>query len=163
MLTLTGWLTFIGWQSGVAATSFMVGTIIQGLIVLNYESYAYRSWHGTLLVIGVTSFGIAFNTIFARRLPLVENILMVLHVLGFFIVVFVLWILGPRADAKAVFTEFRNNGGWSTDGTSFLVGLNPLVVSLLGFDCVAHMCRLKISFYLSVSAFGNLLLTKPTL
>lgn len=136
MLTLTGWLTFIGWQSGVAGTSFMVGTIIQGLIVLNYESYAYRSWHGTLLVIGVTSFGIAFNTIFARRLPLVENILMVLHVLGFFIVGFVLWILGPRADAKAVFTEFRNNGGWSTDGTSFLVGLNPLVVSLLGFDCV---------------------------
>ncbi|KAJ9645999.1 hypothetical protein H2199_003042 [Coniosporium tulheliwenetii] len=136
---LTGWLTFIGWQSGVAGTSFMVGTTIQGLIVLNYDSYSFQSWHGTLLVIGVTSFGIAFNTIFARRLPLVENILMVLHVLGWFPIALPLWILGPRADAKAVFTEYRNNGGWSTNGTSFLVGLNPLVISLLGFDCVAHM------------------------
>lgn len=31
----------------------MVGTIIQGLIIINNEDYVFQAWHGTLLSIAV--------------------------------------------------------------------------------------------------------------
>lgn len=53
--------------------------------------------------------------------------------------IIVLWTLAPRHNAHDAFLLFVNNGGWSSQGTSFFVGLYPLVVSLIGFDSVVHM------------------------
>ena len=37
-----GWLSVLGWQIAVTSTSFQAGTQIQGLLVLNYDSYVYQ-------------------------------------------------------------------------------------------------------------------------
>lgn len=60
------------------------------MIALNNDDYAVNGqqpWHGTLLVIAVTAFAIFFNTALAKKLPLVEGLLLVLHVVGFFAII----------------------------------------------------------------------------
>jgi amino acid transporter len=118
-----------------------VGTGLQGLVVLNVSTYEPEPWHGTLIVIGVGCFAVFFNTFLSKKLPLVEGMILLLHVVGLFAIMIPLLILAPKSNSKTVFTEFTNNGGWPTDGVSFMVGLNPIVISLLGFDSSVHMCK----------------------
>jgi amino acid transporter len=113
--------------------------MIQGLLILNNPDYIPESWHGTLLVIAVTAFCIIFNTFLAKRLPLVEGMVLIIHVLGFFAVLVPMWVLAPRGDPSTVFTEFQNLGGWETTGLSFMVGLLAPVYTLIGADSAVHM------------------------
>jgi hypothetical protein len=68
-----GWLTAIGWQVYSASVFFLVGTVIQGLIVLNDASYIFKRWHGTLLAIAANVLSIAFNTVLASQLPYIRT------------------------------------------------------------------------------------------
>lgn len=138
---MTGWLCFTGWQSAITGIGMLVATIIQGLAVLNNPEYTPQRWQSTLLVICVVSFCMVVNTFFARRLPLVESALAVVHFGGLFVVMIILWTLGPRNNAHDAFLQLNNDGGWSSDGLSMLVGLYPLTLCLLGFDSQVHMCK----------------------
>ncbi len=129
----------LGWQTGLASLAFLAGTMIQGLLVLNNADYVFEAWHGTLLVIAITAFCIIFNTFLAKKLPMVEGMVLIIHVIGFFAVLIPLWLLAPRGDPAKVFTEFVNVGGWSTDGLSFMVGLLAPVYTLIGADSAVHM------------------------
>jgi choline transport protein len=136
---IIGWLCVLGWQTGAANTSFLAGTQIQGLIVLNYPNYVFQRWHGTLLTCAVASFSVFFNTFLAKKLPLVEGIVLIIHVFGFFAVIVTLWVLGPRGDAAEVFTTFNNFGNWNSNATSALVGILAVMIPLLGADAAVHM------------------------
>lgn len=136
---ITGWLCATGWQCAIVSISFLAGTIIQGLIILNDPTYVFERWHGTMLVIAITSFAILFNTFLAKKLPMVEGLILIIHIVGLFAIVIPLWVLAPRNTATAVFTEFTNAGGWNSKGTSVMVGLSTSIVSMLGFDCGVHM------------------------
>lgn len=136
---IVGWLCFTGWQCAITSITFLAGTIIQGLIVLNHASYVATAWQGTLLIIAITSFAIFFNTVLAKKLPLVEGLLLVLHVLGMVAIFITLWTLAPTADAKTVWTQFTNGGGWNSNGTATMVGLLSPIISSIGFDCAVHM------------------------
>lgn len=136
---LVGWISVFGWQIGLASLTFIVGTVIQGLIVLNDATYVFERWHGTLLVIAIVAFCILFNSFFASKLPLVEGMVLIIHTLGFFAVLISLWVLSPRSSASDVFGVVTNSGGWSTNGLSFMVGLLTPVYTLLGADSAVHM------------------------
>ena len=123
------------------AIAFLAGTIIQGLIILNDPTYIFERWHGTMLVIAITAFAILFNTFLAKKLPMVEGLILIIHIVGLFAIVIPLWVLAPRNTAAAVFTQFSNGGGWSSTGTSVMIGLSTSIVSMLGFDCGVHMCK----------------------
>ncbi len=122
--------------------AFIAGTVIQGLITLNNPGYEAKPWHGTLLTIAVTAFSIFFNTCLAKKLPIVEALILGIHIIGLFAIIIPLWVLSPRQDAKAVFTTFSNTGGWSSTGLAVMVGLVTSLFSLVGFDCTVHMCKL---------------------
>jgi len=139
---MVGWLCVLGWQTGSAASAFLCGMLIQGLGVLNYPDYNYQRWQGTLIVIGITLVCCIFNTFLARRLPLVEGTVLILHILGFFAILIPLWILAPRAPASMVFTQFVNPG-WSSNGLACLVGILTPTVSLLGSDAATHMSEVS--------------------
>ncbi|RMD43711.1 hypothetical protein DV735_g1452, partial [Chaetothyriales sp. CBS 134920] len=136
---LSGWLTAIGWQVYNASVCFLVGTIIQGLIVLNDETYIFQRWHGTLLAIAVVVFSISFNTVLASRLPVIEGMVLALHILGFFGIIIPLWVMAPRAPADVALLHFINDGGWPTTGLSAMVGLLAPIAVLIGYDCSVHM------------------------
>ncbi|KAJ0426478.1 amino acid/polyamine transporter I [Aspergillus carlsbadensis] len=138
---ITGWLTAIGWQCAIVSIAMLAGTIIQGLIVLNDVNYVFEAWHGTLLVIAITTFSILFNTFLAKNLPMVEALILIIHVVGLFAIIIPLWVLAPRNNAKAVFTEFNNGGGWNSAGTATLVGFSTTITSMIGYDCSVHMCE----------------------
>ena len=105
---------------------------------MNIPGYQFKRYHGTLLVIGLAFFAIIFNTILAKKLPLIEGLLVFLHILGVVIMV-PLWVITPLRDAHSVFLDFTNNGGWSTNGLSTMIGMLPVALSLLGLDCSVHM------------------------
>lgn len=136
---LVGYTSVVGWQIGLASLTFIVGTVIQGLITLNDASYVFERWQGTLLVIAVVAFCIIFNSFLASKLPMVEGTVLIIHVLGFFAVLITLWVLSPRGNASDVFGTLTNLGGWSSDGLSFMVGLLTPVYTLLGADSAVHM------------------------
>jgi hypothetical protein len=76
-------LCVLGWQTGIASVAFLAGGQIQGLIILNNNNYVPERWHSTLLIVAVASFAILFNTLLARKLPLVEATVLVLHIFSF--------------------------------------------------------------------------------
>ena len=134
-----GWTSVLGWQTGLASLAFLAGTMIQGLLVLDDADYVFQPWHGTLLVIAITAFCIIFNTFLAKKLPIVETMVLVIHLLGFFAILVPLWVLAPQSSPSEVFTEFLNLGGWSTTGLAFMVGLLSPIYTLLGADSAVHM------------------------
>lgn len=136
---IVGWLTFTGWQSAITAIGSLVAGAIQGLIALHNPDYGWERWHTTLMTIAVVFFCVLINIYVAKRLPLVESFLAFIHFGGLFIVIVVLWTLSPRNNAHDAFLEFSNNGGYASDGVSFMVGLLPLTLCLLGFDSQVHM------------------------
>ncbi|KAF2502800.1 amino acid transporter [Lophium mytilinum] len=136
---LVGWLCVLGWQTGIPSVGYLAGTQIQGLIILNNPSYFPERWHGTLLVIAIATFSIVFNTVLARKLPLIEGAVLILHICGFFAILIVLWVLAPRSKASDVFGVFQDNGGWGNVGLSCLVGQLAPVFGLLGSDSATHM------------------------
>ncbi|KAL8822278.1 MAG: hypothetical protein Q9191_006981 [Dirinaria sp. TL-2023a] len=136
-----GWLLAMGWQGSVVGLSFAAGTIIEGLIILNNDSYKAHQWHGTLLVIGVVAFAIIFNTTLAKRLPLIENMLLFVHALGLFAVIIPLLVMGKKNSGKEALLQFTNAGNWSTMGTAVMIGLLTPLGSMMGFDCMVHMAE----------------------
>lgn len=123
----------------MATTSFAATQQLQGLIALNSPSYIIKGWHSTLFTVAITAFAILWNTLFVRKLPLVEGIGLILHVLGFFAFVIVLWVTGPRSDSKTVWTKFEDNTGWGNQGLATLVGILGPVVTLIGSDSSCHL------------------------
>jgi choline transport protein len=75
---------------------------------------------------------------------MVEGLVLIIHLLGFFAIVIPLWILAPRNSAQAVFTQFSNAGGWSTTGLSVMVGMLSPIYALLGVDSAVHMCMCRV-------------------
>jgi choline transport protein len=131
----------MGWQTAAATVSYLSGKQIQGLIILNNPSYVPKPWHGTLLIWAVLAVCFVFNTFFSRKLPLVEGIIVVLHVAGFFTVIIPLWVMGDRGSTRDVFTAFEDNMGWNNIPISTIVGLVGPASCFIGIEAGAHMAE----------------------
>lgn len=119
----TGWTTLIAWQAALSSTAYFGGTMIQGLLILNYKDYVFERWHGTLLFYAIIALSVFINTYLARLLPQFEMNVLMVHILGFFTVLIPLVYLTPTGSASDVFATFVNTG-WSPQGLSFFIGLS---------------------------------------
>jgi hypothetical protein len=138
-----GWLCAITWQTSVAGGSYFAGTLIQGLFVLNVKNYNFERWHGTLLTFAFLLVALVFNTFLARKLPMVEGLFVICHILG--IVIFIpLLFLSPRRSGGSPLVEFYNPGGWSSEGLATMIGTLSPTAALIGFDCSIHMGMLSL-------------------
>ena len=95
----------------------------------------------------ISVFATLFNTVLARKLPLAEWVLLIVHVVGLFAVVITLWTKAPRGTAEDAFINLANTGGWPTTGTAFIVGLYTPIPSMMGFDSVIHMGMKPLSLH----------------
>ncbi|KAL2057520.1 hypothetical protein ABVK25_001904 [Lepraria finkii] len=129
---ITGWLTSIAWVAVLATGSIYVGTIIQGLIILNYPDYESQKWQGTLLCWLVIAVAVFVNTVVSGLLPIIEGIILVFHVLGFVAVLILLVYLAPHGSVATVFQTSLNEGGWPTQGLSYCVGFIGNVATFVG-------------------------------
>jgi amino acid transporter len=139
---LVGWLGVLGWQTGAATVSYLAGKQIQGLILLNNPSYVMKAWHGTMLIWAVLAICLVFNTFFSRQLPLVEGIIVILHILGFFAVIIPLWVLSDRTQsARDIFTIFQDNMTWGSIPFAVILGLTGAVSTFVGVEAGAHLAE----------------------
>ena len=141
---LTGWTTVIGWQALAASGGYLVGTQIQGVIILNHSDYNAQGWHGTLLYWAAIFVAVIFNTVISSALPKIEGLILIIHVLGFFGILIPLVYMAPKATAEEVFTTFVNEGLWPTQGLSFFVGIIGMVFAFLGTDAAIHVSDVPI-------------------
>ncbi|KAI0537897.1 amino acid transporter [Xylaria digitata] len=114
---VTGWLTTLAWQALAVSVSYIVATLLQGIIALSRPTYVPLP----------------------RALAKCESFILILHLAGFFGVLIPLVYFAPHSSPSEVFTTFFNEGGWSSQGLSFLVGFPAIAGSLLGADCAVHM------------------------
>ncbi|KAL8758371.1 MAG: hypothetical protein Q9199_001546 [Rusavskia elegans] len=139
---LTGWQSTIAWQATVASSSFLSGTIVQGMLVLAYPSYTFEAWHGTLLLYAVLVVALAFNTFLGKYLPLIESSILILHIVGIFVIMIPIVYLSPtKSSAHDVFVLFLDNGGYNNKGLAFFVGIIATIFSFAGADGAVHMCE----------------------
>lgn len=136
---ITGWLTVLGWQSSIAAGSYLTGTSIQGVVILTSPTYNPKSWHGTLLTWAVVIVGLGINTLVSSVLAKIETLILILHVVGFVAILTPLVYLAPHSSPRQVFTEFVNAGAWPTQGLSFFVGIVGSVFAFIGTDGAIHI------------------------
>ncbi|KAH7121473.1 amino acid/polyamine transporter I [Dactylonectria macrodidyma] len=136
---LTGWLTVGGWQGSVSSSALLTGNMILGMVTLNDPTFVPQLWHGTLLFWAVLLFAVFINTLISSALPKFEGLILILHILGFFAILIPLVTLGPHGDAKEIFTTWVNNGGWSSQGISFMVGMMGNAFAFVGTDAAFHM------------------------
>ncbi|TKA82759.1 hypothetical protein B0A55_01090 [Friedmanniomyces simplex] len=75
----------------------------------------------------------------AKVLPYWQNAFFVLHILVYFAYIVPIWVSAPIASHSQVWTEFRNEGGWSSTGLAVLVGQLTGISEQVGIDTTAHM------------------------
>ncbi|KAK4905608.1 hypothetical protein LTR49_025119 [Elasticomyces elasticus] len=156
-----GWLIAMGWQTFLCGVSFRgseftsrfskprpffivltspgQASLILGLATLSYPTYYIQAWHETLLTIGIVAFCTFFNIFLAVRLPLVEALILLLHVAGVFVVIIPLWVMAPRGNTHDTIIKFTNSGGWFNDGLAATIGMVPTIGLLIGYDCSVHL------------------------
>jgi choline transport protein len=124
-------MTFAGWQAVTASAAFLIGTLLQGVIILAKPDFVPQPWQTMLIFWAVLAFAVFINTVASKTLANFEGLILVLHILGFFAILIPLVYLGPHGDAS-IFTTFVNGGDWDTQGLSFMIGLPASVFSLIG-------------------------------
>ena len=149
-------MSTLSWQAGNASGSFLTGTIIQALLIINYpDTYNPKPYQGTLLVFAMVLVLYIVNIWGASWWPKIQNGLMILHVLGFLVVIIILWVCAPHQSAKAVFTGFTNEGGWSSMGLSVMVGQITAIYALLGkFLTLSHGTLIKRMMLICLNRLG---------
>ncbi|KAF2203201.1 amino acid transporter [Delitschia confertaspora ATCC 74209] len=136
---LVGWLGMMGWQTAAATVSYLASHQLQGIVALNHADYVAKEWHATLMMWAILVICLLFNTFFSKKLPLVEGMIVILHIVGFFAILIPLWVMADRASAKDVFTKFEDNMAWGNMGLAVLVGLVGASSSFVGIEAGVHM------------------------
>lgn len=125
----------------MATVGYLNGTMLQGLIILTDPTHDPKPWQNVMFYWAVILVAVVINTIVSSWLPRFEAIILILHILGFFGILYPLVILGPHASASEVFQNFNNGGDWPTNGLSFFVGLLGNVFAFFGADGAIHMAE----------------------
>ncbi|KAI1174994.1 amino acid transporter [Nemania sp. FL0916] len=137
---MTAWLTTLAWQAASATVSYLIATLLQGIIVLAPSStYVPANWHTVLLMWAFSLFAALLNSINSRALAKLEGLILILHLAGFLGVLVPLVYFSPKNDPSFVFLTFINEGAWQTQALAFFVAFPTVATALIGADCAVHM------------------------
>ncbi|KAK5694409.1 hypothetical protein LTR17_024831 [Elasticomyces elasticus] len=136
---ITGWSSTLAWQSGNAIGIFIVGSLIQTIISINDESYGFAAWQCTLLAFGAMLIAYCGSVYGSKALPYWQNAVFAVHIMAYFAYIIPIWVSAPTATHQQVWTEFSNEGGWSSMGLTVLIGQLTGISQQVGLDTAAHM------------------------
>lgn len=115
--------------------------MVQGEVLLNYPDYVPQPWHTTLIAWAIVAFSFLFNTVVAPRLPQVQVVFFILHLLGWFAVSVTLLILSPRTPLHETFAVFSDNAAWGSVGLAAMVTMSNSVGLFIGYESPVHLCK----------------------
>ena len=136
---MAGWISTIAWQAGNAMGIFLAGSIVQTIILINNENYGFDAYQGTLLAIAMVVVAYIMNIYGAKFLPYWQNAFFVLLIAVYFAYIIPIWVSAPKASHFQVWTQFKNEGGWSSTGLAVMVGQLTGISEQVGIDTTAHM------------------------
>ena len=133
MLTVsTGWISVFARLAACASAAFVAAQMVQGLIILNVDTYEPLRWHGTMIYWAIILLSVLVNILGIRIFPHVETVACIFHICFFFVLLVPLVYLSPQSTARFVFTDFENVGGWKSNGVSWFLGLLASAWSFVG-------------------------------
>ncbi|KAH7312979.1 amino acid permease [Rhexocercosporidium sp. MPI-PUGE-AT-0058] len=137
----TGWISVSGQIVLTASAGFAAGLQFQSLIVITDESYDRPRWQGMLFFWAVLVYAAVINTLGIKLLPSVNLAAGVLHITALVGIMITLGVMSDKNSTAFVFTEVVNSSGWSSDGVSWLIGLQSAVYPMLGYDAACHLAE----------------------
>ncbi|KAJ4160794.1 hypothetical protein NW765_005638 [Fusarium oxysporum] len=123
---------FIGW------TNIAAQLVSAAAVVASNNAYEATQWKTYLFFLAILTFGTVGNVWGNKILGRWNDMALYWSVLSVVIMSIILLSMSPKTDARQVFTEFRNETGWS-DGVAWILGLLQSALSLIGFDVVLHL------------------------
>lgn len=137
---IQGWITVGTWVGNVAQAAFLLGTSVQGLLILNDDTYIPQRWQGVLLVWAILTVPLFVNVFARKLLPTIEMFGGIAHVVTFITWIVVLVTLAPRSSAEFVFeSSVFGVSGWSNHGIQWCIGLLAGVWPMSGLEGVLHV------------------------
>ena len=127
-----GWVSIFARLSVCASGAFVVGELIQGLLIFNVSGYEPLNWHATMLYWMVLLVAMIVNILGIRVFPHIESAAFIFHICFFFVLLVPLVYLTPQSSAQLVFADFENAGGWESNGLSWCLGLLTSAWSFVG-------------------------------
>jgi hypothetical protein len=106
--------------------------MLLGIISLNHPAYIPHRWQGSLVIMATGLISFSISTFLAQKLPLIEGLVLVLYILGFFAILIPLLVLGEPVSPAEVFGSVQDRGGWNSLGLSCLIGIVSPLYSLIG-------------------------------
>lgn len=123
-------MSTLGWFASTASSVFVCTTLIQSLVGVRDEQYAFSNWQYTLLMLAFLAVTILFNTLGSGSLPLIETISLFGHMGGFFVTIIPIWIMAPKNSASDVFTSFSSTSGWNLGAACLVTQVSILYCNL---------------------------------
>ena len=86
-----------------------------------------------------TAFAVFMNILASTILPIFEGFVLLYWITGFFAVLIPLLALGQHQKPSQVFNNWINEGDFSSQGLSFMVGLVGTTQTIMGADGAVHV------------------------
>ena len=134
-----GWMSTLGWLASTASSCIVCATLIQALVEVGSLDFVFPNWQYTLIAIAILVITIFFNTWGAGSLPLVEEISLYGHLIGFLVTIIPLWVMCPKNSASEVFTSFVDNSGYNDMGAALIIAQISVLYCNLGSDSAVHI------------------------
>ncbi|KAK5117848.1 hypothetical protein LTR85_008622 [Meristemomyces frigidus] len=137
----TGWLCSLAWLGYLAGCGVIIGNMTHDMAIIYYpNSSSFNSqWFPTVIAIASLVVGGLFNGRLAKQFPVLEGVMLVIHMASWAAFVVTLWVTSPRGSPRDVILSFNNGGGWSSPGTASLIGVLTACSALIGYDSAVHM------------------------
>ena len=132
-------MSTLGWLASVASSVYICALQIESIINVTRPDFALTNWQITLVMLAVTAITIVFNTYGTPIFPEIEVASLILHTLGFFVVMIPLWVLCPKNSAHDVFLTFSDQSGFNNMGLAYLTCQVYVMYCNLGSDSVVHI------------------------
>jgi len=148
----TGWLCSLAWLGYLSACGVIIGGLVHDMALIYRPNLAALNsqWFPTLIAVLALLMGALFNGRLAKQFPLLQSIMLVIHLGSWAAFVVTLWVTAERGNARDVLLTFNNGGGWSSPGASTVVGVLTACSSLLGYDSAVHMSMPSIPLVLAL-------------
>lgn len=137
------WLSTLAWQSGNTQGIFLLGTLIQSIILINNPDYAFPNWHATVIAIGVTIVSVPLSIYGTHIIPYLQNALFALALAAYVGFLIPIWINAPVVPSSDVWTKWEFTGGWESTVLAVFIAQLPAITARTGVDTVSkHFRRL---------------------
>ncbi|KAJ5825833.1 hypothetical protein N7474_002971 [Penicillium riverlandense] len=138
---IMGWLTNAGWFFISAACVLYTAQLTMAIVGAANPDFVIMPWQTYLVYCAYALLCLAINL--PRTFKTVNFLLMavIFSVNGtaIWLLVALLVRARPKQSAHAVFVEFVNESGWSSNGAVYFLALLPAYASLSGFDNATHL------------------------